>query len=84
MVFNENFSWTDPITETTVNGGFIFETIAGMPVGIKTVSIATEGEDLYLINSGNGVISVTGTNNYEGNVTDDDLYLIKNMLTMKL
>ena len=39
-----------PITETTVNGGFIFETIAGMPVGIKTVSIATEGEDLYLIN----------------------------------
>ena len=72
MVFNENFSWTDPITETTVNGGFIFETIAGMPVGIKTVSIATEGEDLYLINSGNGVISVTGTNNYEGNVTDDD------------
>ena len=72
MVFNENFSWTDPITETTVNGGFIFETIAGMPVGIKTVSIATNGEDLYLINSGNGVISVTGTNNYEGNVTDDD------------
>ena len=72
MVFNENFSWTDPITETTVNGGFIFETIAGMPVGIKTVSIGTNGEDLYLINSGNGVISVTGTNNYEGNVTDDD------------
>ena len=32
----------------------------------------SNGGDLYLINSGSGVLSVTGTNNYEGNVTDDD------------
>lgn len=35
-------------------------------------SIATGGGDLFLINAGTGVISVSGTNNYEDQVTDDD------------
>ena len=72
FVFDESFTWTDPVTDTSVSGGFVFKNIANTILGIKTVSIGTDGGDLYLINSGSGVISVTGTNNYEGNVTDDD------------
>ena len=72
FVWDESFSWTDPVTDTTVSGGFVFKNIANTLVGIRTVSIDSNGGDLYLINSGSGVISVTGTNNYEGNVTDDD------------
>ena len=34
-------------------------------IPIRTNAISTAGGDLYLINSGNGVISVTETNNYE-------------------
>jgi hypothetical protein len=72
FLFDENVSWRDPITETTKQGGFVFENESGSLVGIRTNSISTGGGDLYLINSGVGVISVTGTNNYELNVTDDD------------
>ena len=72
LSFDESFSWTDPVTDTTVSGGFVFTNLANTLVGIRTVSINSNGGDLYLINSGSGVLSVTGTNNYEGNVTDDD------------
>ena len=40
--------------------------------GILTNSIATGGGDPYLINSGTGVINVSGTADYETNVTEDD------------
>ena len=72
FVWDESFSWTDPVTDTLVNGGFVFKNIANTLIGIRTVAVDSNGGDLYLINSGSGVISVTGTNNYEGNVTDDD------------
>ena len=54
------------------DGLFVFKNIANTTIGIRTVAIDTNGGDLYLINEGTGVISVTGTNNYEGSVTDDD------------
>lgn len=72
ITFNENVTWRDPNTETTKTGGFVFRDETGALVGIRTNSISTGGGDLYLINSGNGVISVTGTTDYESNVTDDD------------
>jgi hypothetical protein len=72
FVFNENISWRDPATETTKTGAFTFTNDSGGLIGIRTNSISTGGGDLYLINSGNGVISVTGTTNYELNVVDDD------------
>ena len=72
FTFNENITWRDPNTETTKTGGFVFRDNEGSLVGIRTNSISTGGGDLYLINSGTGVISVTGTTNYEVNVTDDD------------
>jgi hypothetical protein len=72
ILFDENITWRDPISETTKTGGFIFRDDLNTLVGIRTNSISTGGGDLYLINAGTGVISVTGTNNYENQVTDDD------------
>jgi len=72
ILFDENVTWRDPVSDTTVTGGFIFRNDLSTLVGIRTNSISTGGGDLFLINAGSGVISVEGTNNYETNVTDDD------------
>ena len=82
MVFDETQLFLDPQTGELVKGSFVFKKSPGLDedstyedeslVGIKTSSIGTNGTDLYLINSGTGVISVTGTVDYELNVTDDD------------
>lgn len=72
FVFDESIPFNDPITETTKFGAWVSTDINGATVALRTNSIATGGGDLYLINSGSGVISVSGTNNYENNVVDDD------------
>lgn len=72
FVFDETVTWVDPTTDTTITGGFTLVNASGTLQGLKINSIPTGGGDLYLINSGTGVISVTGTNNYETQVTDDD------------
>lgn len=72
FVFDESLSFTDPVTDTLIAGLWKFSKANGEIVGIQTNSINTNGGDLNLINSGTGVISVTGTNNYEDNLTDDD------------
>jgi hypothetical protein len=65
IVFDEDLQWADPVTATTKNGQFVFKDHNQSIIGIRTNAISTGGGDLYLINSGTGVISVTGTNNYE-------------------
>ena len=72
MTFNENITWSDPVTSTTKTGGFVFKDANNALIGIRTNNINTGGGDLYLINSGTGTVSVTGTVNYENQVTDDD------------
>jgi len=72
FVFDESISFTDPVSDTLVDGVFKFGTANGSIRGIQTNAIVTNGGDLNLINSGTGVVSVTGTNNYENNLTDDD------------
>lgn len=72
MVFDETITWADPISATTITGGFTLVNAAGTLQGLRINSVSTGGGDLYLINSGTGVISVTGTNNYETQITDDD------------
>ena len=71
-VYDESITWTDPITETGLMGGWSARSLSGALIAIQTVAIDTVGGDLYLINEGTGVISVTGTNDYENQVTDDD------------
>ena len=72
FTFNENIQWSDPVTDTTITGGFVFKDANNALIGIRTNNINTGGGDLYLINSGTGTVSVTGTVNYENQVTDDD------------
>lgn len=72
FVWDEDILWNNPLNQTFQRGAFTFLDSAGGIMGIKTVSITTGGTDLYLINQGAGVVSVSGTVDYETNVTDDD------------
>mgnify|MGYP006883064896 FL=1 len=72
MIFDEQTSFNDPVTQTVKPGTFVFKTADNAIIGLRTNAITTGGGDLYLINSGTGVISVSGTNNYEAQITDDD------------
>ena len=78
FVFDEDITWRDPNTETTKTGGYVFKNEAGTLVGVRTNSISTGGGDLYLISSGTGVISVTGTTDYELQVISGDDDVIPN------
>lgn len=68
----DDASWEDPVSGLTNYGLWVFSTVVGGINGIRTTAIDTMGNNLNLINSGTGVISVTGTNNYESNIVDDD------------
>ena len=72
FIFDELVTHNDPVSQTNKPGTFVFKRANGAINGIFTTSIATGGGDLYLINSGTGVISVSGTNNYEAQITEDD------------
>ena len=72
FLFDESISWNDPVTQTIKTGAFTLIDESGGNVGLNVRSIATGGGDLFLINAGTGVVSVSGTNNYEDQVTDDD------------
>ena len=72
FVFDESVTWNDPVTQTVKTGGFKLRDTNGSNIGLEVRSISTGGGDLYLINTGTGVISVSGTNSYENQVTDDD------------
>jgi len=72
FVFDE--SLTDPVDRVDSDitpGLFKFELEGGVTKGIYINSISTGGEDL-LINTGSGVISVSGTTDYEDQIDDDD------------
>tara|TARA_B100001094_G_scaffold209976_1_gene203871 strand:+ start:38 stop:988 length:951 start_codon:yes stop_codon:yes gene_type:complete len=72
LVFDEQTSFNDPVTQTVKPGTFVFKTADNAIIGLRTNAITTGGGDLYLINSGTGVISVSSTNNYEDQIIDDD------------
>lgn len=70
IFFDETQNWNDPVTQTQRDGLFVFKTDSGGINGIQTNSIDTVGGDLYLISQGTGIISVSGTSNYEQQVLD--------------
>ena len=72
LIFDEETSFNDPITQTVKPGTFVFKTADNAIIGLRTNAITTGGGDLHLINSGTGVVTVSGTNNYEVQVTEDD------------
>lgn len=65
LVFDENITAISP---STTDGAWAFETANGVVLPIQTNQIVTGGGNLNLINSGTGIISVSGTNNYEKQV----------------
>lgn len=68
ILFNESVNHFDATGSSTA-GTFTFVNDLGDLIGIQTCSINTEGQNLYLINApGNGVVTVTGTSDYERNV----------------
>lgn len=72
-LLNALFVYDDNLTDA-INGGGLFalRLSNGTVSGLRTNHISTAGSDLHLINSGTGVVTVSGTNNYEDQVTDDD------------
>ena len=72
-LLNAFFVYDDNLTDSINGGGlFAFRLDNGTVSGIRTNHVNTAGSDLHLINTGTGVITVSGTNNYEDQVTDDD------------
>jgi|TARA_B100001013_G_scaffold290959_1_gene190844 hypothetical protein len=65
FLFNESIVWNDPVSNTTKSGAFVFKDESNANIGLECRSISTGGGDLFLINAGTGVVSVSGTNNYE-------------------
>jgi hypothetical protein len=72
LVYDESI--TNPLGSSGGSQGFwsLVDT-AGAFLGLQTNQIVTGGTDLYLINQGLGKVTVTGTDNYELNLDDDDL-----------
>ena len=73
--WDENQTWSNPHTGgTTKTGAWVSKTTTGGLNGIQTNSITTgtTGDNLYLLNSGTSIISVTGTLDYEQQVLDYD------------
>jgi len=70
ITFNEATRHYNPTTLSLMYGTFEFKDQAGNQVGIKTNSIMTGGTNLIMIGSGNGVLSVQGTTDYEQHVLD--------------
>lgn len=72
-LLNAFFVYDDNLTDPVNTGGlFALRLDGGSVSGLRTNHINTAGSDLHLINAGTGVITVTGTVNYENQVTDDD------------
>ncbi len=69
FLWDESKTWIDPWQGITRSGLWVFKTKADNLVnGILTNSIETMGNNLALISKGTGVITVSGTNNYERQV----------------
>lgn len=70
FLWDENLSSRDPLTNLDLPGTFKFVDAGNNLKPIATNSINTFGENLALISTGTGVITVTGTANYEERVID--------------
>jgi len=84
VVFDETINHYNPTLGTTTFGTFSFKLTNGLMRGIKTNSISTGGANLGLINTGTGVVTVTGTTNYHDQVQnggDPDVLVTRGWVT---
>lgn len=74
-LFDESILYRTPSSAELSQGAFVFKDTTNKLIGLRTNVIDTAGGDLLLIGStqgGTGVISVSGTADYESRVIDDD------------
>jgi hypothetical protein len=84
FIFDETINHYNPTLGTTTFGTFSFKLTNGLMRGIKTNSISTGGANLGLINTGTGVVTVTGTTNYHDQVqngSDPDVLVTRGWVT---
>jgi hypothetical protein len=72
LYFDENVRRDNQSQGPNFIGAFTFVDEEDNFLSIATNNIHTNGENLYLINDGTGVVSVQGTVDYETNVIHDD------------
>ena len=66
LLYDESVTWFDSQSYTLTGGAFTFTTSEGNTVGIVTNSISTYyNNDLVLLGTGTGKVTVTGTIDYE-------------------
>jgi len=73
LLWDETVASMDPVNEnhpTDDLGSFVFKDVSGRLRSITTNSINTNGGNLSLIGSGTGVITVSGTDNYEQQILE--------------
>lgn len=70
LIFDETVSHFNPVSNLTDFGTFVFKTSPSTIAGIRTNSINTNGTDLAVINQGTGVVTATGTTDYERQALD--------------
>ena len=84
FIFDETINHYNPTLGTTTFGTFSFKLTNGLMRGIKTNSISTGGANLGLINTGTGIVTVTGTTNYHDQVqngSDPDVLVTRGWVT---
>jgi len=71
-VWDENQIWTNPQTDESNHGLWVSKTESGGLNGIQTnsITVGDTNNNMYLIGAGTGILSVTGTTNYEEQVLD--------------
>jgi hypothetical protein len=71
-LWDETQSYLDSSTGLTKYGLWVSKTVTGGLNGIQTnsITVGDTNKDLYLLNKGTSIISVTGTDNYEQQVLD--------------
>lgn len=72
LYFDETITRINQSSGPLFIGSFVLIDSSDNLLPLRTQHINTDGENLYLINDGSGVISVEGTLNYEANVLNDD------------
>lgn len=72
LYFDETITRLNQSSGPEFIGSFVLMDSSDNLIPLRTQHINTDGENLYLINNGAGVISVEGTVNYESNVLNDD------------
>jgi hypothetical protein len=69
--WNESINWLNPDSGTIVAGAFTLENNLGELSALRVNAVTSkDNDDLYLLGQGTGIVSVTGTVDYEKQIWD--------------